>query len=91
MRTEHDIDKRKLPFDILGFARLLRHTPAHGDQKRRFAFFELFQRPDIPEGVIFGVLADTAGIKDDNIRFFLTALLIVAAGIQNARDLLRFV
>ena len=91
MRPEYDIDERKLLFQFFRLARLLRHTAAHRDQKIFFGFFEFFQGADVSISVIFRVFADTAGIKDDDIRVFAVSNRLVAHLFQRARDFFRFV
>ena len=70
---------------------LLGHAAADADHQTRVLLLELFQRADIAENALFGVLTHGAGVEQDEVGVFDIVAQAVADILQNALDLLAVV
>ena len=70
MRAENYIHIGKFFVQVLCLIHLLRKAPAHRNYHVLSCMLQLFKHTDIAEGMIFGIFAYTACIKDDNIGLF---------------------
>ena len=70
---------------------LLGHAAADTDHQARVLLLELFQRADIAENALLGVLTHGAGVEQDEVGVFDIVTQAVADILQNALDLLAVV
>ena len=70
---------------------LLGHAAADADHQTRVLLLELFQRADIAENALLGVLTHGAGVEQDEVGVFDIVAQTVADILQNALDLLAVV
>ena len=70
---------------------LLGHAAADTDHQARVLLLELFQRADIAENALLGVLTHGAGVEQDEVGVFDIVAQAVADILQNALDLLAVV
>ena len=90
LRADHEIDGRRAPDDFLAFG--LRDTAGHGDANiAALCLAGLFQAAHAAElGIdLFGrLLADVAGVEDDEVGIFGAAGLDIAFGRECVRHTL---
>ena len=67
MGAENQSDKRKAVVDAVGDMLLLHHTAAQRDQNLRMLPLEIFQRADIAEHPVLRMLADGAGVEQNEV------------------------
>ena len=70
MSAENYIDKRIALLNLFGYPLLLHHASAEDYFEVGILLFYFFERTDISEESVFGVLADGAGVKKRYIRVF---------------------
>ena len=75
-------------FDALGHLRLAHHAAADEDLLPRVAALGMHQRADVAEHALLGVLADGAGVQDDDVRALLGVREAVARALQHPADAL---
>ncbi len=82
--SEHDID----PVGTLSytFAVFLRHAATDGDLHPRVAGLRPFQAPQIAPEAFVGVLANRAGVDDDDIGLFRNVGRRHAVGVEQTTD-----
>ena len=69
VRAEHDVHKRERRLNALRHALLFHHAAAYGNEQRRVAALHVFQRADVAEHAVFGVLANGTGVEQNKIGF----------------------
>ena len=70
MRAEGQIHKRILLENLLAHPRLLHHAAANADHQFRARLFKFFEPNHIAKRAALGIIANTTGIEDNEIRFF---------------------
>ena len=85
MRAENYINVRKFIVKSIRLAYLLGKTASHRYKHIALFCFQLFKHTDIAEGMIFGVLSYTAGVKNR----YVAVLDIIARRIAHARQYAR--
>ena len=66
LRSEHEVDERRAPDDRI--ALLAGHAAADADDHRGLVLLELLPAAELAEHLLLGLLADRAGIDQDDVR-----------------------
>ena len=85
-RSHDEVDPRRAAADGLPF--LLRHAAAHADPDAVALLLELAQPAEVREDFLLRLVADRAGVEQDEVRLRLIVDAAVAAQLETAAEAL---